>query len=132
MGNPGLKILLIDDTAIVLQRMQAIIAELSNVSQTEAVLSAEAGLQLMENYEPDVMLLDINMPGMNGIELLKKLNRSGEGRPVIIMLTNNSYAGYKDECLRLGADFFLDKSRDFLMIPSIIEMVSSQKPAISC
>ncbi len=132
MKNLGLKILLIDDTAIVLQQLQVIISELNNVSHTEAVLSAEEGLKLMEGYEPDVMVLDINMPGMNGIELLKKLNQSGEGKPVIIMLTNNSYAGYKDECLRLGADFFLDKSRDFLMIPSIIEMVSSRKPAITC
>ncbi len=123
----GLKILLIDDTQIVLQHLQSLLSELEQVSSTEAVLSAEEALAMLDNYEPDIMVLDINMPGMNGIEMLKKLPLKQIIRPVVIMLTNNTLAGYRDECMRLGADYFLDKSRDFQMIPAIVEKVKQHK-----
>lgn len=123
----GLKILLIDDTQVVLQHLQTLLSELEQVSRTEAVLSAEEALSLLDNYEPDIMVLDINMPGMNGIEMLKKLPLKKIIRPVVIMLTNNTLPGYKDECMRLGADYFLDKSRDFQMIPAIVEKVKQHR-----
>ena len=122
----GLKILLIDDTQIVLEHLQTLLSELAQVSSTEAVLSAEEALMLLDNYEPDIMVLDINMPGMNGIEMLRKLSLKTMIRPVVIMLTNNTLSKYRDECMRLGADYFLDKSRDFLMIPTIVEKVQER------
>jgi DNA-binding NarL/FixJ family response regulator len=127
MDKQGLKILLIDDTQFVLHHLQNLLSELEQVSRTEAVLSAEEALTLLDNYEPDIMVLDINMPGMSGIEMLKKLPLKKIIRPVVIMLTNNTLSGYKDECIRLGADYFLDKSRDFQMIPAIVEKVKQHK-----
>lgn len=127
MNFQGLKILLIDDTLMVLQRLQFLLSELKQVKRTEAVMNAEAALVLMEQYEPDIIILDINMPGMNGIEMLKKLAFKQIKQPVVIMLTNNIFAGYRHECLKLGADYFLDKSRDFQSIPSIIEKIHQHK-----
>jgi DNA-binding NarL/FixJ family response regulator len=126
MNVERLKILVIDDAAIILHRLQAILAELEQVS-SEAVLSAEIALGMMEGYDPDVMVLDINMPGMNGIDLLKKVRDSKIISPIIIMLTDNSLSTYREECMRLGAHYFLDKSRDFLMISSIIENIQKGK-----
>ena len=129
MSTKGLNILLIDDTLIVLQRLQCLLSELKQVSRTESVMSAEEALVLLDNYEPDIMVLDINMPGINGIEMLKKLPFKQIMKPVIIMLTNNTLSGYRDECIRLGADYFLDKSRDFQMIPAIVEKIQQDKRA---
>ena len=123
MNTSGLKVLLIDDTVMILQRLQSLLSEVKQVSRTESVTSAEEALLLMDGYEPDVMVLDINMPGMGGIEMLRKLSVKQMIKPVVIMLTNNTFAGYRDECMRLGADYFLDKSRDCLMIPTIVEKV---------
>ena len=119
--------MLIDDTQIVLQRLQFLLSELKQVSRTEAVRSAEEALVLLDHYQPDIMVLDIQMPGMSGIELLKKLPLKQIIRPVVIMLTNNTFVGYRDECMRLGADYFLDKSRDFQLIPSIVEKIQQHK-----
>ncbi|MEO8172277.1 MAG: response regulator [Sediminibacterium sp.] len=126
MNTNGLKILLIDDTVMILQRLQSLLAEVKQVSRTESATSAEEALVLMDGYQPDVMVLDINMPGMGGIEMLRKLSVKEMIKPVVIMLTNNTFAGYRDECMRLGADYFLDKSRDFLMIPTIVEKVQER------
>jgi DNA-binding NarL/FixJ family response regulator len=126
MNTSGLKVLLIDDTVMILQRLQSLLSEVKQVSSTESATSAEEALVLMDGYQPDVMVLDINMPGMGGIEMLRKLNVKKMIKPVVIMLTNNTFAGYRDECMRLGADYFLDKSRDFLMIPTIVEKVQER------
>ncbi len=123
MGQKGLNVLLIDDTVLILQRLKSLLSEVKHVGRTEAVTSAEEALVLLDGYQPDIMVLDINMPGMSGIEMLRRMNFTEMVKPVVIMLTNNTFAGYRDECLRLGADYFLDKSRDFLMIPSILESI---------
>lgn len=117
---------MIDDTVVILQRLQSLLAEIKEVSRTESATSAEEALVLLDGYQPDVMVLDINMPGMGGIEMLRKLSVLQMIKPVVIMLTNHTFAGYRDECMRLGADYFLDKSRDFLMIPSIVEKVKKR------
>lgn len=126
MDTTGLKVLLIDDTVMILQRLQFLLAEVKQVSRTESVTSAEEALILLDRYQPDVMVLDINMPGMSGIEMLRKLSVRNMIKPVVIMLTNHAFASYRDECMRLGADYFLDKSRDFLMIPAIVEKVKDR------
>lgn len=123
MNAKGLKVLLIDDTVMILQSLQSLLSGVKQVSETAAATSAEEALSIMEEYQPDVMVLDINMPGMGGVEMLRKLHLRDTAKPVVIMLTNNTFAGYRDECMRLGADYFLDKSRDFLMIPSIVAKV---------
>jgi DNA-binding NarL/FixJ family response regulator len=130
MDPNGLKVLLIDDTRIVLEHLVSLLSALKQVGHTRAVLSAEEGLALLDEFEPDIMVLDINMPGMNGIEMLRKMTVHKTQRPVVIMLTNNTFAGYRDECMRLGADYFLDKSRDFQMIPQIIEQIRQGRAAM--
>lgn len=126
MHSKGLKVLLIDDTVMILQRLQSLLSEVKQVSRTESVTSAEEALILLNDYQPDVMVLDINMPGMSGIDMLRRLSLFERLKPVVIMLTNNTFAGYRDECMRLGADYFLDKSRDFGMIPSIVAQVQQR------
>lgn len=111
---------------MILQRLESLLSEVKQVSSTESVTSAEEALVLLDGYQPDVMVLDINMPGMSGIDMLRKLSLRDMIKPVVIMLTNNTFAGYRDECMRLGADYFLDKSRDFGMIPLIVQNVTER------
>ncbi|MBI3138733.1 MAG: response regulator transcription factor [Sphingobacteriales bacterium] len=67
----------------------------------------------------DIVLLDINMPGKNGIELLKYI-REKQADAEVIMLTNHSDGYYRDQCTELGARYFLDKSNDFSLVPEIV------------
>lgn len=127
MNAKGLKVLLIDDTVMILQRLKSLLESVEQVIRTESATSAEEALVIMDDYQPDLMVLDINMPGMGGIEMLRKLHLMHDTRPVVIMLTNNTFAGYRDECMRLGADYFLDKSRDFLQIPAIVQNIFRHK-----
>ena len=117
----GLKILLVDDMQLVLNRLKIMLSAIKHVSRAETAETAEKALSMIREFQPHMLLLDINMPGMNGIEILKHVRDNHCRHTVVIMLTNHSFSVYKDECLRLGANYFLDKSRDFLLLPAIIK-----------
>jgi len=72
---------------------------------------------------PDVVILDIRMPGGNGIDVIERVREAGLF-PFIIVLTNYPYRQYRGKCLELGADFFFDKSSDFEKIPQVLERLA--------
>ncbi len=117
-----LKLLMVDDSEFIRERLLLLLGELKSVKEIQAAQSAEEGMgKLNEGYQPDIILLDINLPGKNGLQMLKDIRKIEGFEPVVIILTNNTLSGYKAECLRFGADHFLDKARDFQEIPAIIE-----------
>jgi DNA-binding NarL/FixJ family response regulator len=121
LNAEGLKILLVDDMQLVLNRLKIMLSAIKHVSKTETADTAEKALLMIKDFQPHMLLLDINMPRMNGIEILKYVRNKHCPHTVVIMLTNHSFSVYKEECLRLGANYFLDKSRDFLLLPTIIK-----------
>lgn len=118
--SKSLDILIIDDSEVILDMLSQLLKENSDANQIICVNSAFEGLWKIEQEPFDLLILDINLPVMSGIQLLRRVRMMQVVQPVIIMLTNNTMTRYKDECLNLGADYFLDKSRDFMKILEII------------
>jgi DNA-binding NarL/FixJ family response regulator len=114
-----LTLLLVDDNSQFAERMNWLLNELEKVGEIKTSSSYEAAINILNIEVPDLVLLDIHLPGKSGIELLKWIKRSGRSCRVM-MLTNQADEYYQKLCLRLGADYFLDKSRDFPLIPDII------------
>ena len=81
--------------------------------------SGEAALEFMKtnNHEAVLILSDINMPGMSGLELLKHIKEEYETPPpVVMMLTAYGDADNYNEAMKLGADDFLTKPVDFALL----------------
>jgi CheY-like chemotaxis protein len=68
-------------------------------------------LSIAADSDPDVILVDLRMPGMNGIETIRRL-RSAGSRAVIAALTAGAFGNDEREALDAGADFFLQKPFD--------------------
>jgi len=66
-----------------------------------------------------VVLLDINLPDKSGIELLR-LIQERHPETAVLMISNNADQYYRNICKKLGARYFLDKSTDIDLIPSIL------------
>ncbi len=126
MINTHLKILIVDDTEIVLERLFEMIAELESVDSVLKSNSYNQTVELIKKQEPDVILLDLQLPGKNGIELLKFVKRYHPAVKTIIV-TNSASAFYRELCKSLGADYFIDKSTEFEKIPGIIEAISVEE-----
>jgi DNA-binding NarL/FixJ family response regulator len=119
MINDKLTILLVDDNRQFVERMVCILSELSIIREINVASSYEEAINILNTQMPDVALLDIHLPGRNGIELLKAIRHSG--RPCHVMMVSNQADEYYSKlCLEFGADHFFDKSNDFSLIPDII------------
>jgi DNA-binding NarL/FixJ family response regulator len=114
-----LLILIVDDNMCFVERMISLLDELDNVGYINVATDYDEASRMVSAERPDLVLLDINLPGKNGIQLLKQIRKNGNDCKVI-MITNHADDFYRQQCRELGADHFLDKSNDFGKVPSII------------
>lgn len=122
MTSAQLNILIIEDAEIIVNQLQILLSDKNSSLSIRSANSAELGLELVKEQFPDVFILDIKLPGISGIDLMNKIKLDfPRASPLIIVLTNMPHAIYKHECLNKGAHFFLDKSRDFLVLPEILD-----------
>ena len=112
-------ILIIDDNKKFTDRIVAMLQELDTIGNIIVAMNYEDGCKLFNEQKPQTVLLDINLPGKNGIELLKLIKKS-DGNCEVIMITNHSNNFYRQQCTDLGAAYFLDKTLDFHLVPGIV------------
>jgi PAS domain S-box-containing protein len=105
------RILIADDSAILRQRMAAQLAQDPLLSVVAEARDTQETLALIDAERPDVVVLDLSMPGGGGIAVLEALRGRPE-RPAVVVLTNHVLEEYRERCLGLGAAAFLDKSAD--------------------
>jgi DNA-binding NtrC family response regulator len=78
---------------------------------TKLALDGEQALEAVRDDEPDVMLLDLKMPGMDGMEVLRKVKKAFPGVQVV-MLTGHGTDKDEEQARRLGAYAYLQKPVD--------------------
>ena len=114
-----MKILIADDSTLMRERIKAAVLEkLPNAEMFEAVDAFSAESSLKEN-SPDLLILDISMPGGNGLDMLKKVKAAYTMLKVII-LTNYPNQKYMEKAYEYGADYFLSKFDDFSQLPDVV------------
>ncbi|MFZ1292476.1 MAG: response regulator transcription factor [Melioribacteraceae bacterium] len=120
------KLIIVDDSELLRTRLKTIIASVSNINIVAEASNSIEGLQLIKQYKPDILLLDIRMPGINGLEILANVRKANKKMKVVI-LTNYPNEQYKTSALKIGADYFLNKSTEFDQIPTILTELISPK-----
>lgn len=106
-------ILIIDDD----QTFKDLLAASLDATKYSYALASEGGegLKSYKEKQPDLILLDIKMPGMDGIEFLKQLNATyGEGKTPIIITSNSSSMETISEGIALGVRGYVIKSNESL------------------
>jgi len=121
-----MKIVIADDSSLLRDRIKSLLNSISNVSVVGEAKNGVDALQLIREKEPDLAIIDIRMPEMSGIEVLKKI-RELKMKTKVCILTNYPYPQYKKRCFEAGADYFLSKTEDFENINTVItDMVTDQ------
>ena len=111
-GLTGAMVVMIDDDPITLEVIQEFLGE-AGYSNVVALSQPARALEQMRKAQPDVVLLDLMMPGVSGFDILKAMRAEEELRFVpVIMLTAASDAETKLQALELGATDFLAKPVD--------------------
>ncbi|HXJ92716.1 MAG TPA: response regulator transcription factor [Terriglobia bacterium] len=104
----GLHIVIADDHKAMLQRVKGLLN--SQSAMVEAVDNGQALVDLARELKPDVVIVDIEMPGMNGIEAVRLIRKSGSAAKVVF-LTVHEDPDMVPLCLEAGALAFVVKSR---------------------
>lgn len=104
-------ILIVDDDPALLEALTSLISlRLDNIHLHTAALPEDA-LRLVAAHDYDVVLSDIKLPGMNGLELLRHIRSMRPTTPVV-MMTGHGDATLRREALKAGAVAFLEKPFD--------------------
>jgi signal transduction histidine kinase len=111
LGDSGGDVLIVDDYPDALALYEALL-----VDDGHRVRTAQSGLEalkLVDEREPEVVLLDVSMPGLDGVEVLKRLRARRGGGPAVLMLTAARREPHAIEAgLKEGADAYLTKPID--------------------
>ncbi|HLG33665.1 MAG TPA: response regulator [Bacteroidia bacterium] len=114
-----MKVLIVDDVKEITVHMDEIVRSRFPDARTEHALTAEEAMIKFESFSPNFILLDINLGQESGLTVLKHV-REKTARTKIIMVSNFNDEVHKKICLVLGADSFVDKTKEFHLIPEII------------
>lgn len=101
-----MKLLIVDDEIEICDFLKSFFEERNFDVKTAS--SGQAALDLAEQFKPNVMLLDIKMPGMDGVQVLGNIKKKYP-RTKVIMVTALETRDKIEECLRLGADNYITK-----------------------
>jgi DNA-binding NarL/FixJ family response regulator len=123
-----MKVLIADDSEYMRERLIEMLSELKNVEIIGQAQDAPEAIKSIRELRPDVVILDIRMPGRNGIEVLQKIKKYKKA-PIVIMFTNYPYPQYRKKCMDLGADFFFDKFNEFDKLIDVLEKIITNSPA---
>lgn len=107
-ASRGLRILVIDDSKTVVKILTRMLSQ--NEFEPIAAGDAESGLQLARRYPPDLIFLDILLPGMNGFTALRRLRQDpATARVPVIMISGDEQSMARMVLDRLGSDDFMKK-----------------------
>ncbi|MCE5274719.1 MAG: response regulator [Deltaproteobacteria bacterium] len=119
------KILLVEDD----RHLQFLIKE-ELMEDGYEVMTASNGVEALSmiqteiSYEPDLIILDIRMPKMDGFETMGHILKSRLDSPIII---HSAYSGYKEHPLTMAAEAYIVKSHDFTTLKATISDVLEKR-----
>ena len=105
-----IRVLIADDEALVRGGLRMILEAQADIEVAGEADDGRAALELVRRDPPDVVLMDIRMSGLDGIEATRRLVALGSDAPRVVILTTFDLDGYVYEAMRAGASGFLLKS----------------------
>jgi DNA-binding NarL/FixJ family response regulator len=72
--------------------------------------TGEASVELAHELDPDLILMDVNLPGMNGLEATRRILAGSDRRPVIVLLSTYEPEEYAPQAEKAGADAYIPKA----------------------
>src|SRR5437762_4655426 len=123
MDSPGLSILVIDDEPALREVLSLRIEDWGH--EVRAVGDAAEAERELDRRRPDLVLCDVVLPGMSGLELLKRIKAHDDRLP-IVMMTAHGNIDAAVEAMKAGATDFLTKPLDYAVLYALLEATASE------
>ncbi|WP_077370055.1 response regulator [Anaerosalibacter sp. Marseille-P3206] len=129
MSKKKIAVMLVDDHKLLRQGLKQILELEEDINVVAQAGDGEEAIEKAQKYNPDIILLDINMPKVNGIETLRRLKDLGINSKIII-LTIYDDREYLFETMKIGASGYVLKDSDADSLIKAIEDVNDGKTYI--
>lgn len=118
---PNQKILIVDDDQNICELLRLYLAK--EGYETLIAHDGEKALELFEQNKPNMVLLDVMMPKMDGFTLVRKLRERGDNTPVLFLTARDAVAD-KVQGLESGGDYYLTKPFDFKELMAVVRVMA--------
>lgn len=125
-----LKLMVVDDHAVVRQGIRAVLDGSEGVEVVADAGSGAEAIRLVDETSPDVVVLDVNMPEMDGLEVTRSLREAGKDCRILILSMHDN-PEYVLEALRAGADGYLLKDADPSELREAVQVVGAGREYLS-
>ena len=130
-GNmPKTRIYIVDDSPEICSTLEKTIAFLPNISILGVSGTVNKAIYDLAEQEPEMVILDINLPDGSGFDVLKFMKKSKAHIPILI-LTNHSTEPFRRRAQQYGADFFFDKTNEFENAIEVLESLSNPTQVVN-
>ncbi|MDD5242778.1 MAG: response regulator transcription factor [Syntrophorhabdaceae bacterium] len=121
-----MKLFIADDSEMMRERIRELALAVEGIELVGEAGDVRASIKGILDLKPDVVILDIRMPGGSGLDVLREMKRHLK-TPLIIVLTNYPFPEYKEIAIKLGANHFFDKATEFDEVQRALERMLQDK-----
>jgi DNA-binding NarL/FixJ family response regulator len=125
-----IRVLLVEDQTLVREGLERLLNLTDDISVVERAIDGKEALEKLSQSAPDVVLLDVRMPKMSGIEFLRYLQEAGDATPTILLTTFDDDSALL-KGIRLGARGYLLKDVSLATLTDAIRLVAQGGTMIS-
>ena len=123
-ANDRKKILIVDDDPEVVEVLRRFLENSAERYVVNVATNGEDAVAALTLERPDLVLLDLTMPGMNGVEVLRHVDRS-----IPVMIVSGNTDSMPAEALKLGAFAYIPKPVDFTYVEQLVPLALTQRRA---
>jgi DNA-binding NarL/FixJ family response regulator len=127
--TPSIRIFLIDDHTIVRQGVRALLAATADLLVVGEAADGESSLPLITSLKPDVVVVDLSLPGMHGTEVVKRLKADTATR--VVVLSMHAAPEVVESALRAGCDAYVVKGGDVAELAEAIRAAAAGRSYVS-
>jgi DNA-binding NarL/FixJ family response regulator len=124
--NTKIKVLLVDDHAVVRAGFRLLLSSAENISVIAEAERGEQALMLYAQLQPDIVVIDLSMPGIGGLECIRRLKQRDESVKILVFSIHDE-AVYVDRAINAGADGYITKnSAAEIMLEAIYDIAQGK------
>lgn len=118
--------LIADDSKVLRTRLVEMLSEIQGLTVVGQAEEAVGAVKAIEKLHPDVVIMDIRMPGGGGIKALEAIKQN-KLKPLVIILTNYPFSQYRKKCMEKGADYFFSKSTEMEYLMDTLQKMANKR-----
>ena len=123
-----MKVFIVEDSAIMLNDLRSMLSTIPGATVVGLAVDESSAIERIHALRPDVVTLDIQLQSGSGLDVLKNIKKH-HAEIKVMVLTNCSEKAYIDRCIRSGADYFFDKSFQYIQFCDALRNLAHLTPS---